>query len=56
MYLQVSQHVTAGQAIFYPNECEPLTPIGRAWKTHQTTPFPGTALVAVDKLSTEASA
>jgi hypothetical protein len=56
MYLQVSQHVTAGQAIFYPNECEPLTPIGRAWKTHQATPFSGSALVAVEKLSREGSA
>ena len=56
IHLQVSRHVAAAQAIFYPNEGEPLTPIGRAWKTHQTTPFSGSALIAVDKISREASA
>jgi hypothetical protein len=56
MHLQVSEHVAGAQAIFYPNEREPLSPIGRAWKTHQATPFSGTALIAVDKISPEASA
>lgn len=56
IHLQVSQHITAAQAIFYPNEHEPLTPIGRAWKSHQIRPFSGHALSAVGELSKEGSA
>ena len=56
MYLQVSPPVSAAQAIYYPNEYEPLTPMGRAWKTHQKTPFSGNAFKAVDKISQEALA
>jgi len=56
MYLQVSQHIPALQAVSYPDDHDPLTPMGRAWKTHQATPFAGAAFRPVDELTKGASA